>query len=261
MNNVEYIVKNAKKAESILRKIAYPYYRKSFVDIDDIEFKAVFEPGDNFLGLCGDGEITINTAYFSCWGKVYCDKKLVEVLMHELLHHYIKEWFYERNTLKGFHADESPVFILFVMWFNAHLKDYRIGLNSELAHHGVMNIYKDIYSNLDTYCITDLYARCLDITRKMDDLITVLNCELHEKDVNLFIKCGFNYKLEDDCVGAYIQDEDLIIGIIGLNYFNDLDSLREDLEAMVDALLYQVEGRIVFDKENTTYGLWFKPLQ
>ena len=263
MNNVEYIVKNARKADTILRKIAFPNTSRSFASIDDIEFCEVFEPEESYMAICEENKIIVNTHHFNCWNKKYCDKKLIETLMHELIHHFIGCWIDDKDYIKGFSADNSPIFILFVMWFNSRLKDYKIGINSKTASSSVKTFYDKEWDIILNGNFLTLYRECLNIANGFNNVLQEFNADLRSLDEKICVAASFS--LDDTqgdkdafYSGVYsLIDNNLIIRL-STKYYNYPELFRIDLEEMIDCLLFKIDDRFVFDEENCSLDYSFK---
>ena len=259
MDQLDYIIKNAKKADKLLRQAAFPYQRKNFTYFDNLKFTAVFEPDSTYMAMCKEDEIIVNTSKFSCWNKEKCDKELVEVLMHELIHNYIGHWFHDRDFITGFSGDNSHIFVLFVTWFNKHLKGYNIGLNSYTAEANMKRIYKELYDKLDVISFTDLFIKCIEIIEKFNLIIKEFNQDLLNRKEKIVVGCMFNFSDNDgDYTGAYNYNDEQLFIYISIKYYHSAKELREDLEEMIDSLFYCIEDRFIFDKTNCSDDYYFK---
>lgn len=263
MTQIEYIKKNAYKADMILRKIAFPNQRRNFTSIDDIEFKAVFEPDSDYMAICGEEEIIVNIHHFNCWNKEYCDKKLVEVLMHELIHYFIKCWIDDKDYVRGFSGDNSPIFILFVMWFNSRLTDYKIGLNSETAESSVKHIYEEECNKILNSEFLTLYRECLYIATEFNIIIKEFNLELLNLGEKICVGASFKFdetQGEEDAFysGAYSFKNNNLIITLSSKYYNYPEIFEIELKEMIDCLLFKLEDRFIFDEENCSLDYSFK---
>lgn len=263
MNEVEYIKKNAYKADTILRKIAFPNVSRTFASIDDIEFCAVFEPEASYMAICGENKIIVNIHHFNCWNKRYCDKELIETLMHELIHHFIRCWINDKDYIKGFSSDNSPIFILLVMWFNSRLKDYKIGINSKMAPSSVKTFYNKEWDRILNGNFLTLYRECLNISNGFNNVLQEFNADLRSLDEKIYIAASFSL---DDTQGdkdAFYSglysfiDNNLLITLI-TKYYNYPELFRIDLEEMIDCLLFKIDNRFIFDEENCSLDYSFK---
>ena len=193
MNEIEYIKKNAHKADTILRQLAFPNTSRSFAGIDDIEFVAVFESGSNVMATCEEDKIIVNIHHFNCWNKKYCDKELVQVLMHELIHHFVRSWFNDKPYVRGFNGDNSPIFILFVMWFNSRLREYKIELNSNSAPSSVEYFYEKEWARICKGNFFMLFKECLDIANNFNNVLQDFNEKLYKLNEKICIGANFKF--------------------------------------------------------------------
>lgn len=120
ITNEEYLMKHVKKAGMELRKLAVPYGRCEFPDINEINF--VIEDNDSADGYFRPGEVNtimVNSSFFKNKFKKKYNRRLISVLQHEMIHLYLFELdFYDLHI----YADSSPLFVSVVSWFNTHSK-------------------------------------------------------------------------------------------------------------------------------------------
>lgn len=259
MNEIEYIKKNAHKADTILRKLAFPNTSRSFAEIDDVEFVTVFEPDEHYMAICKEDKIIVNIHHFNCWNKKNCDKELVQVLMHELIHRFVGIWFGDKTYVRGFRGDSSPIFVLFVMWFNSRLREHRIGLNSESDPTFIKHFYEKEWDIIFNGNFVTLFRECLDIANRFNKTIQELNEDLHTLNEKICVTASFRF---DDTQGdkdAFysgiysLVDGNLII-ILNLHSYDYPEKLREFLEEMIDCLLFEIDNRFIFHEANLISG-------
>lgn len=129
----DYIMKHINKAQDILRKTALRYARTSFIDLGEV-FIFVDDSYAHRACVkeCKDGiiKLNINKDFLEHMYKRKYNKKLLETLMHEMIHIFCKDW-YKRDY--DWSHDSSFVFCTIVNWFNHQFNGkYHIGLNGTL---------------------------------------------------------------------------------------------------------------------------------
>ena len=263
MNEIEYIKKNANKADTILRKLAFPNTSRSFAEIDDVEFVTVFEPDARYMAICEEDKIIVNIHHFNCWNKKYCDKKLIEVLMHEFIHRFLGIWFGDKTYVRGFSGDSSPIFILFVMWFNSRLREHRIELNSDTASPFVKMFYEKEWDIIFNGNFVTLFRECLDIADRFNKTIQEFNEDLLNLNEKIYVVANFRFDdTQGDADAFYsgiysFKDGNLSI-VANLKHYDSPTSLRAFLEGMVDCLLIDIDNRFIFDEESCSLDYSFK---
>lgn len=265
MNEIEYIKKNAHKADTILRKLAFPNTSRSFARIDDIEFVTVFEPDEHYMAICEEDKIIVNIHHFNCWNKKYCDKKLVQVLMHELIHRFIGIWIDNKQYVGGFSGDSSPIFILFVMWFNSRLREHRIGLNSTSAPTSVITTYKKEWDRIFKGNFFMLFKECLDIANNFNNVLQDFNEKLYKLNEKIYISANFkldNTQGDKDAFysGVYSFKDNKLIIALSARYYHHPEIFEMDLEEAVDCLLLTIDDRFIFDADSCGCDYSFKCL-
>lgn len=141
MDKQEYLMKIVKKAENELKKKAYPRVHCRFMDIERLKFEW-FESWE------ADGtydkeekRISLNIR-FCDENRTRIPRRAVEVMKHELIHHYCYYWLdqyeYEVDYSNYLHwcGDGSPVFNALLMWFNVPYygsKSYRRFVKTDFA--------------------------------------------------------------------------------------------------------------------------------
>ncbi|MGG7149658.1 hypothetical protein ACQPUR_03240 [Clostridium neonatale] len=262
----EYITKHINKANDLLRKISTPYSRGNFVypnifyvEISDSIYSngSIFKRDNNMI------ELRINTSYLEKIYKRKYNKRLLETIMHELIHMYTNIIFDHNGVCKYSH-DSSPIFCAIVMWFDKQFKgEYHIGLNGHLGRFFKLyqpQLYKKINDGISW---DELIITLIDFKDKLEkqlskyskDYITKYSKQTEEqktrgeKDIlmkNLFI-CNFNGENETNsyCNVHYygviqgikkivLEENTVYLGLDANPYDDEVNNIRNQLDYILN---------------------------
>lgn len=228
---MEYLMKHANKVNEIMRKVAYPYGRCDFINLNDIEFE--IEESSECLGYMHelrnsdkDFKLMINECYFDNMYKRKYDKKLISTLAHEMIHIYIAEWFDSDNFKNlnnlfknNFSSDSSPIFLAMVKWFELKT-GLNIGMNRNLRD-TFDKFLKRYPINFDCG-FNKLIIQLFKLRRKVEDWLIEVTEELKD-DKKLFIYKFNNYNVSFSNIVDVDEAKDITIITIALGMEELLD--------------------------------------
>lgn len=251
MNEMEYLIKNVIKANKELTRLAYKDRRnKSFVDLDELEFKLYEnkETTTNAYYMSSENTVYVNKANFSCFDKKkkYCDRELLKTLQHEMIHCWIDEWIDKMSSytyVVNFRDDDSFCFSLIVRWFNQYGLGIRV--NKKYCHRDDEIANKDIVAAIENGCsFIKLYRMLMQKTKEMDNVLIETNKKLvrlyteHKIDSAYVVSYNYNQNKKQEIDGTV---DNVIIGEMEYNsinfhpeQINSVEFLQEDVCNLID---------------------------
>lgn len=239
-------MKHVKKAEKDLRKVALPYSRYEFVDIDEIKF--IIEDDDSADGYFKSGEVNtimVNSSFFKNKFKKKYNRRLISVLQHEMIHLYLYELdFYDLNIC----ADSSPLFASMVSWFNTHSKG-----KIDIRQNGALKKYFYLYNEELVYFSVDkdttfemLKKRMVEWQRALQKRLYDIACDIMDTS-NCKKVCEFSFnsysESETMCFVKYRnikldKETNIILESNLLALGMDMNIYETDSEFSIEDLIY-----------------------
>ncbi len=120
-----YLNRHIKIASKELKKAAYGRKRGKFINISEIKFRfSQFKTEQQCLGQYfannNSFEIVINESLLDETKSLYrLNREIVEVIKHEMIHHYVNLMFDFNREDYRFTNDSSPIFLAYIQFLNA----------------------------------------------------------------------------------------------------------------------------------------------
>lgn len=126
----KYILRHMNRAEEILRKTAFTYKRRNFININRLNVIIDTHPDRCGGYLDSKNELYISSKYLENMFKRKYNKRFLETLMHEFIHCYVAKQL-DFNKYDNY-KDCTFTFCSIVLWFS-NKTDYSISLNGTLS--------------------------------------------------------------------------------------------------------------------------------
>lgn len=226
--NKKYLMKHVKEAEEILTKIAFGSSNNRFCEYENINIEwsdsVGYENGGNWD--LKNNKITINRKYLLDDDKYKrsFNKKIIDVIQHELIHVYISK--NEKFNLNS-STDASPIHQAIIVFFNSN--GCSIGSNGNLA-----DIFKEKQKQLyklssnKNVCFLDLINYLYKSIKNVGEILERINQEVLIKKENKVVFAFFYKSTDKSYVNKYFKNSKEMIEInINLGMDCDLDNFEK----------------------------------